>query len=661
MPRKKSSMSPSLTATDLRVALECPRLFYLGQRFGGKTLFLPSNEIVGLGNPFHSLAKQFVILIKENSRFQDCFNSQNAPLNSENVAIQMQQIFYELVFLPYLQNEIAQAPKKIATLNKIWQGLQGLIRRYAEILVANRRDYSAEQVINQTFLGQELTLQHWFDLPDGTKQLVKGQLDSLILKSDRLCVVEYKTYEAADLTAQLAQVALYSYMLFQEKKQPIDSAVYCVLPEFKELLFSWEELEAKFHQIIPYKLAQMRQWLAWEPPQPDPPPPTPQPQLCQICSQRNKCQSFFAENYPQAPINNVKYTPKIPLNKGEIEENIAKQLIATLASFKINVDYLGAAVGPAFIRVKLKPHLGVKVAALVKLSADLQVQLGINFPPMISPQAGYVSVDLPRSDRQVAQFESYIQREKTPPDAAVKIAIGIDLDGQLIEADLSDPNTCHFLVGGTTGSGKSEFLRSLLLSLLYRHSPDQLKIALVDPKRVTFPEFAQMRWLYSPVVKDSESAIKLMTELVAEMEARYQRFELAGCADIHSYNQKKIKHSLPRIVCIFDEYADFMAEKETRNELELSIKRLGAMARAAGIHLIIATQRPEAKVVTPIIRSNLPGRIALRTASEADSMIILGGKQTAAAYLLGKGDLLYQVGAQLQRLQSLFCAIAPQL
>ncbi len=668
----------ALTATNLRVAFECPRLFYLGQRFGGKTLFLPSNEIVGLGNPFHSLAKQFVILIKENSRFQDCFNSQNAPLNSENVAIQMQQIFYELVFLPYLQNEIAQAPKKIAILNQIWQGLQGLIRRYAEILVANRRDYSAEQVINQTFLGQELTLQHWFDLPDGTKQLVKGQLDSLILKGDRLCVVEYKTYEAADLTAQLAQVALYSYMLFQEKKQPIDSAVYCVLPEFKELLFSWEELEAKFHQLIPHKLAQMRQWLTWEPPQPNPPPPTLQPQLCEICSQRNKCQSFFAENYPQvhiekvglekrglekntAPEPKVKNTSQLAGQIGQLEVSIAQKLIDILASFKINVDYLGAALGPAFIRVKLKPHLGVKVTALVKLSADLQVQLGINFPPMISPQAGYVSVDLPRSDRQVAQFESYIQREQNPPDAAVKIAIGIDLDGQLIEADLSDPNTCHFLVGGTTGSGKSEFLRSLLLSLLYRHSPDQLKIALVDPKRVTFPEFAQMRWLYSPVVKDSESAIELMTKLVAEMEARYQRFELAGCADIHSYNQKKNHQPLPRIVCIFDEYADFMAEKETRNELELSIKRLGAMARAAGIHLIIATQRPEAKVVTPIIRSNLPGRVALRTASEADSMIILGGKQTAAAYLLGKGDLLYQVGAQLQRLQSLFCASAPQL
>jgi S-DNA-T family DNA segregation ATPase FtsK/SpoIIIE len=698
MPQEKSAASTALTATDLRVALECPRLFYLGQRFGGMTLFLPPNEMGGIGNPFHDLAKKFTLLIQENPRFKDGLNLPIDQINPKTVALQMQQLFYELVFLPYLQNAIAQEPKKIATLNQIWQGLQGLIRRYAEILVANRRDYSAEEVINKTFLGQELTIHHWFDLPDEKKQLVRGQLDSLILKGDRLCVVEYKTYEPADLTAQLAQVALYSYMLFQDKKQPVDSAVYCVLPEFKELLFSWEELEAKFHQLIPHKLAQMRQWLTWEPPQPNPPPPTPQPQLCEICSQRNKCQSFFAENSAQFSIQKVNNPPQTPHQKGGIqeniaeqlkvndppqpplqkgglkenipltpiqkeglEENIAQQLIETLASFKISVDYLGAAVGPAFIRVKLKPHLGVKVAALVKLSADLQVQLGISFPPMISPQAGYVSVDLPRSDRQVAQFESYIQRQQNPVDAAVKIAIGIDLDGQLIEADLSDPNTCHFLVGGTTGSGKSEFLRSLLLSLLYRHSPDHLKIALVDPKRVTFPEFAQMRWLYSPVVKDSESAIELMTELVAEMESRYRRFEAAGCADIHTYNQKKYNQPLPRIVCIFDEYADFMAEKETRNELELSIKRLGAMARAAGIHLIIATQRPEAKVVTPIIRSNLPGRVALRTASEADSMIILGGKQTAAAYLLGKGDLLYQVGAQLQRLQSLFCAIAPRL
>ncbi|MBP5975468.1 DNA translocase FtsK [Brasilonema sp. CT11] len=237
------------------------------------------------------------------------------------------------------------------------------------------------------------------------------------------------------------------------------------------------------------------------------------------------------------------------------------------------------------------------------------------------------------------------------------------LEGQLIEADLSDPKTCHFLVGGTTGSGKSEYLRSrsgrsapsLLLSLILRHSPAHLQIALVDPKRVTFPEFERMQWLYSPVVKESDRAIELMQELVTEMESRYQRFEKAKCADLSTYNQRS-PQPLPRIVCIFDEYADFMAEKESRTALEQSIKRLGAMARAAGIHLIIATQRPEAGIVTPIIRSNLPGRVALRTASEADSAIILGGKQTTAARLLGKGDLLYQMGAQLYRLQSLFAS-----
>lgn len=194
-----------------------------------------------------------------------------------------------------------------------------------------------------------------------------------------------------------------------------------------------------------------------------------------------------------------------------------------------------------------------------------------------------------------------------------------------------------------------------IIYLIYRYSTQHLKIALVDPKRVTFPEFEQMSWLYAPVVKDGDRAIELMDELVTEMETRYQQFEKAGCADLTTYHQRS-RQPLPRIVCIFDEYADFMAEKEIRTALEQNIKRLGAMARAAGIHLIIATQRPEAKIVTPIIRSNLPGRVALRTASEADSKIILGGTETAAAYLLGKGDLLYLIGSKLQRLQSLFAS-----
>ncbi|MFN6469000.1 MAG: DNA translocase FtsK [Nostoc sp. SerVER01] len=653
----------SLTATKVRVAFECPRLFYLHQKFGGNTLFIPLENHVGIGNSFHQLADSFIKLAVSESRFTEIFKSSTSQLNIDDISSHLQQLFYEIKFSNYLEKAVEQDASAAQPLYKVWQGLQGLIRRFAELLVVNRRYCSAEAVIRNTFVSQERKLEHYFQLPDGTQQRVGGEFDCLVYDFEvkRLCVLEFKTYQPVDPSAQLAQVALYSYMLWHQKKVAVDSAVYCVLPEFKEYQYSWEQLGNTVHQLIPYKLHQMQKWLSWEPPHPNSPPPTTQPYLCEICPQQQKCQTFFVSpvvveipNLPSENDNNGGQDAH-PTRKNSVNtaDTIGEELVTTLQSFKIKVDYQGSILGPAFIRVKLKPHLGVSVNSILRLSNDLQVQMGLANPPLIAPQAGYVSVDLPRPDRQIANFEEYIQPQFSPPAVPIKIAIGVSIEGELIEADLSDANTCHFLVGGTTGSGKSEFLRSLLFSLLNRHSPQHLKIALVDPKRVTFPEFEKMPWLYSPVVKDGDRAIELMDGLVAEMESRYHHFEKAGCADLSTYNQRSTE-ILPRILCIFDEYADFMAEKEIRTSLEQSIKRLGAMARAAGIHLIIATQRPEAKVVTPIIRSNLPGRVALRTASEADSAIVLGGKQTAAAYLLGKGDLLYQIGAQIHRLQSLF-------
>ncbi|MDZ7959090.1 MAG: DNA translocase FtsK [Aulosira sp. DedQUE10] len=646
------SENSSLTVTKVRVGFECPRLLYLNHKFGDKAIFFPKNTVLGIGNVFHQLADEFIKLVVTDPQFKVLFQPAAAQLNVEEIAAKVREIFYQINFFPYLQKAVNQDPSKAQPLYQVWQGLQGIIQQFVELLVINRRYCSAEAVINNTFLAKERKLEHYFQLPNGRQQRVGGEFDCLVYNFElkRLCVIEFKTYQPVDPSAQLAQVSLYSYMLHHQKKVAVDSAVYCVLPEFKEYQYSWEQLETTVHQLIPYKLQQMQEWLTWEPPHPNSPPRTTQPYLCEICPQQQKCQTFFLDGEVDTPETLIK-KKKTSLNADVIGE----ELVTTLQSFKIKVDYQGAAVGPAFIRVKLKPHLGVGVNSILRLSNDLQVQLGLANPPLISPQAGYVSIDLPRSDREIASFEEYIQPQPLAANAPVKIAIGVNLEGELVEADLSDPNTCHFLVGGTTGSGKSEFLRSLLLSLLCRHSPQHLKIALVDPKRVTFPEFEKMSWSYSSIVKDSDRAIELMDELVAEMESRYQRFEKAGCADLSTYNHRSAQ-PIPRIVCIFDEYADFMAEKEIRTALEQSIKRLGAKARAAGIHLIIATQRPEAGIVTPLIRSNLPGRIALSTRSEADSKIILGGTSTAAAYLLGKGDLLYQVGPHLQRLQSLLAA-----
>ncbi|BAZ17820.1 cell division FtsK/SpoIIIE [Calothrix sp. NIES-4071] len=668
------TQSLSLTPTKLRTAFECPRLFYLKERFGGNTLFLPPENVVGIGQIFHDLADELINLLI-NKPYTDIFKSAASELVVEEVAYNIQQLYYNKIFYSYLQKSINKDSNFAQPLFKVWQGLQGLIRRFAELLVINRRYCNAESVIRETFVIEDRKLEHYFNLPDNSELRVAGRFDCLVFKFEtkRLCVIEFKTYQPVDPSAQLAQVAVYSYMMWLRKKAPVDSAVYCVLPEFKEYHYPWEQLENTVHQLIPYKLQQMRQWLTWAPPSPNPPPATIHSHLCKICPQQQKCQSYFVSDNQNQDVQNLgdgqdveykdskdarstKHSTEDSTIKDEQLSNanvIGENLVTTLESFGIGVDFQGVAVAPAFIRVKLKPHLGVKVNALLKLSADLQVQMGLASPPLIAPQAGYVSIDLPRTQRQVAKFEDYVKSQMLLADAAVKIAIGVNLEGKLLEADLSDPNTCHFLIGGTTGSGKSEFLRALLLSLLVRHSPQNLKIVLVDPKRVTFPEFEGMKSLYSPVVKDGETAIELMESLVGEMEKRYKLFEKTGCNDLSSYNQRSLT-ALPRIVCIFDEYADFMAEKELRKALEQSIKRLGAMARAAGIHLIIATQRPEAGIVTPIIRSNLPGRVALKTASEADSMIILGGKQNSAAYLLGKGDLLYQTGANLHRLQSLF-------
>lgn len=656
----QSENSP-FTPTKLRLAFECPRLFYLHHRFNSRSIFIPPDFTRGVGNIFHRLADDLVNVLLTDPSFTNLFIPHPNQLDVEKLVMEIQKLFYKIIFFPYLQTTIAQDKSKGPLLQQVWSRLQELIKKITQLLVDNRHDCAAKRLMANTFISEDRNLEYDFDLPDGTRELIRGKYDCLVFSfaSKRLSIIEFKTYQPIDISGQLAQTAIYSYMLSQCKKVPVDAAVYCFLPDFQEYTYTSERLEDTIHQVIPHKLLQMRQWLNWESPHPNPPPMTTQTHLCQICPEQQRCQTFFAAEVtpPQSTqaIQSIQL-PKInqiPEPKIIDANAIEVKLVNTLASFGIGVECQGTMVGPAFIRVKLKPHLGVKVNSLLKLSRDLQVQLELENPPLIASQAGYVSVDLPRKDRQIARFEDYIQRSFLPPTAKLKIALGVNIDGHLLEADLSDSNTCHFLVGGTTGSGKSEFLRSLLLSLLYRHSSEHLKIVLVDPKRVTFPEFEQIPWLHSPVVKDSDRAVEIMGELVAEMDSRYEKFELSKCPNITTYNQNSGK-ILPRIVCIFDEYADFMVEKEIRTALEQSIKRLGAMARAAGIHLIISTQRPEAGVVTPIIRSNLPGRIALRTSSAADSRIILGGKISQAADLLGKGDLVYPVGSQLQRIQSLF-------
>jgi DNA segregation ATPase FtsK/SpoIIIE, S-DNA-T family len=653
----------TLTIKDIQLAYECPRLFYLGYRQGGEKKFIGDRHLEAAKNIFNELLSLSIELFKTDSRFQQFFKPAADNLKTIPISQQIQNLLYETTFFSYLQNQVTTTPQTAIILQQTWQTIAELIKRWTEILILNRRYYNHQELFARTFLAQKHDWEHSINLTNNQQQLISGKLNPIIYNRDEqsLLIIEHKAEQSIDPLAQQAKIALSSYIVRANLGISINSVTYFVLPA-QESNYSWTQIEDSIHQLVCDRIPQFQQWLAWTQPDPNSPPATSHQNRCQICPQQTKCQSFFPsptvptekEEKPSQskiilPSSTLIYPPP------PIGEATGEALVTALNAFGVRVDYLGAVVAPAFVRVKLKPNLGIRVDAIIKRSNDLQVQLGLKSAPVIQPQAGYVSVDIPRKDRQKVKFEQYISSHTASPNDEFKIALGVNLDGNLVEADLGDANTCHFLIGGTTGSGKSEFLKSILLSLLVRHSPKSLKIALVDPKRVTFPQFEEIPWLYKPVVKETDDAIALMESLVDEMERRYKIFEQARYSEIKTYNEKigfSEEKKLPRIVCIFDEYADFMAEKDVRTALEQSIKRLGAKARAAGIHLIVATQRPDASIVTPLIRSNLPGRVALKTASEADSNIILGGEK-GAAKLLGKGDLLYPNGTILERLQAL--------
>jgi S-DNA-T family DNA segregation ATPase FtsK/SpoIIIE len=241
-----------------------------------------------------------------------------------------------------------------------------------------------------------------------------------------------------------------------------------------------------------------------------------------------------------------------------------------------------------------------------------------------------------------------------------RFVLGEDSSGQPLRGDLAEPASCHLLIGGAPGSGKSTLLRSLIASLAHYHAPDAIRFTLVDPKRDSFAEFKSSlsAHLAHPICFEVGEAIEILEGLVNEMEERYEAFEEAGVEDLEGYNEASASEQrIARHVVVVDEFADLLATKSMREAFLNSVQRLCAKARAAGIHLVLATERPEAKTVPGVIKTNLVGRIALKVADAAASRILIG--QLGAEQLLGKGDLYADFGAGPQRAQAALLGVAP--
>ncbi|MGE5415288.1 MAG: DNA translocase FtsK 4TM domain-containing protein [Acidobacteriota bacterium] len=328
-------------------------------------------------------------------------------------------------------------------------------------------------------------------------------------------------------------------------------------------------------------------------------------------------------------------------NKSDIKESI-KVLEDTFANFGISIKVNQVSCGPAVTRYELQPAPGVKVSKILNLADDLQLSLaakGIRIEAPI-PGKSAVGIEVPNEKVSRVGLRSLLSSPVFVDSAhPLTVALGEDISGSPIAANLADMP--HLLIAGATGSGKSVCLNSLILSLLYKSSPEDLKLVLIDPKMVELTVFNGIPHLMSPVVTDPKKASLILRWMNTEMEKRYKRFSQEGVRDIYRFNEISAER-LPFIVIIIDELADLMMVSPV--EVEDSICRLAQMARAAGIHLVVATQRPSVDVVTGIIKANIPSRIAFAVSSQTDSRTILD--TSGAEKLLGRGDMLfYPVGS----------------
>lgn len=309
----------------------------------------------------------------------------------------------------------------------------------------------------------------------------------------------------------------------------------------------------------------------------------------------------------------------------------------------------GAILGPTFVRLNMEPRGDTDVSKVRREAENLKVQLALEHEPLILSQPRYISIDVQRPDRQTVLLPPLLANAPAKFHGEPAFPVGVGVAGNAEWLNLSDPEGCHLLVAGTTGSGKSEFLKAALAALAARMTPAQVKFRLIDPKRVTFNVAAGCPYLGGPVVYDGEEALPVLEQCVEEMERRYKLLQQRGTDHVRHLTGAD---AVPRWVVVMDEFADLMTDKNTKKELEPLLKRLGAKARAAGIHLILGTQRPDASVVTPLLRANLPGKIGLMVGSEKESKLFLD--EPDAAYLFGKGDLVWKRGGGLVRLQSPF-------
>ncbi len=359
------------------------------------------------------------------------------------------------------------------------------------------------------------------------------------------------------------------------------------------------------------------------------------------------------------------YDESVTVGKDEIEQN-SQTIIETLAGFRVDVEVMRVAVGPSVTRYDVNIPHNISVGSVTKRDEDVAMRLhardGVNM--YSNNESGFISIEVPNKNRSIVGVRSILQSEEFMKDkpGALTFAIGKDLEGRCVCGNITKMK--HILVAGATGSGKSVCLNAMLISLLCKYSPEELRIILIDPKKVEFAIYDGLPHLMiNEIIADAQKAVTALNWAIKEMERRYELFEqktrsgvVVRELDEYNRNLTSDEQTLPKIVIVVDELADLMAV--AKKDIEERIQRLTQKARAAGIHLVIATQRPSVDVITGVIKGNLPTRMAFRVIQEVDSRTILD--ESGAQKLLGNGDMLYRTEGMFNclRVQGAFLSSA---
>ena len=650
-----------ISVTEVRNALRCPRVFVLGRLRHSAVAFPVGSSC--LGGAFHRIVERFAQTV---TAAPEPFASLAAGASPDGV----RQALVRWV-LTFLVDELERDPSYRAIPAEV-DDLAEALRQFASYLASRLGPGRPSEEIARLVRAGEQPIEA--EVPEASVVL-NGRIDALYRGSDGgLDVIEYKLTDESNDTLDRAQVALYRELLRRSERVEAKPVVLRFNPALTVHEIPVTRADALVREELIPLLRNMNAWLA----APEAVPATRRTDLCAACPVAADCAERYPSRLPARDDPPMAASRPRPAAKGGLTqartvepltgvagdedgereaETIKKRIIEELRKDGIAAISDQPVIGPTVYLIHIARPRG-SVAQLDTAASNVAHRLanadGIeaSYAKTGARREFTVRRQRPRTVLLAPLLEA---RKEWLSERPGRLVIGEQPDGTVLTGDLADSATPHLLIGGQAGSGKSWLLRTLVASLVHWHDPSAIRITLLDPKRVTFNvasfSAAIAAHLDGPILYGIEDAMPCIARYVEVMEERYLAFEREHVSDLHEYNlQVGRERWLPRHVVVIDEFQDLTADKKAATEFSTAVARLGAKARAAGVHLILATQRPDRQTVPPLLKANLGGKIALRVANATNSRVILDA--SGAETLLGKGDLLADLGQGLVRAQA---------